>query len=298
MSQIEPYLQPNWDWRAAGNFIGGGSGTGLAIIAAFAWLADMPYWPIIALSMVLVGIGLFCVWLEIGRPWRALHVFFHPETSWMTREAFVSLPFFAIAILAGGVDYIGRFPSWIEGSLVCLTGVIALVYLFCQAHILFASKGIPAWRDEGILPLIITTGIAEGAALVSFYVYLSNINYYWIGIFIIVSSLIRGVSWLHYYSRLKEKRAPKKAIQVLRICDLSVLVLGGLVPIVAAGAVLYLGNPYIWPLSIAGGASLLAGWHLKYIIIAKAAFNQGFALPKLPVRGAGKVSGSAKPGWD
>ena len=34
MSQIEPRHQINWDWRAAGNFICGGSGSGLVILAA------------------------------------------------------------------------------------------------------------------------------------------------------------------------------------------------------------------------------------------------------------------------
>ena len=105
MSRNEPWLQTNWDWRAAGNFIGGGSGTGLAILAALASIQGTVYWPMGLIGAVLVGIGLFCVWLEIGRPWRALHVFFHPQTSWMTREAFVSallLPVTLLAVVAAG----------------------------------------------------------------------------------------------------------------------------------------------------------------------------------------------------
>ncbi len=34
MDRIAPWLQTNWDRRAAGNFIGGGTGAGLAIFAA------------------------------------------------------------------------------------------------------------------------------------------------------------------------------------------------------------------------------------------------------------------------
>ena len=30
----EPWQQRSWDWRAAGNFIGGGVGTGLIVFAA------------------------------------------------------------------------------------------------------------------------------------------------------------------------------------------------------------------------------------------------------------------------
>ena len=39
-----------------------------------------------------IGAGLTCVWLEIGRPLRAINVFFHPQTSWMTREGIVAVP--------------------------------------------------------------------------------------------------------------------------------------------------------------------------------------------------------------
>jgi len=34
--RITPWHQNNWDWRAAGNFIGGGSGTGLLFFATLA----------------------------------------------------------------------------------------------------------------------------------------------------------------------------------------------------------------------------------------------------------------------
>ena len=51
-------------------------------------------------GLALVGLGLFCVWLEIGRPLRALHVFFNPRTSWMTREAFVATLLFPAGLAA------------------------------------------------------------------------------------------------------------------------------------------------------------------------------------------------------
>ena len=103
MSRIEPWHQTNWDWRAAGNFIGGGSGTGLVILAAVASTQGLVYWPLGLVGAVLVGIGLLCVWLEIGRPWRAMHVFYHPQTSWMTREAFVSAWLLPVTILASTI---------------------------------------------------------------------------------------------------------------------------------------------------------------------------------------------------
>ena len=77
-------LQKHWDIRAALNFMLGGSGAGLMIWIA---LAQAPSTPAILLALGLVGTGLGAVWLEIGRELRALHVFFNPRTSWMSRES-------------------------------------------------------------------------------------------------------------------------------------------------------------------------------------------------------------------
>lgn len=82
-----PRLQRNWDSRAAWNFIGGGAGTGLLLVGAAALPSGWPYFFAGALGFALIGFGLSMVWLEIGRPFRALNVFLHPQTSWMSREA-------------------------------------------------------------------------------------------------------------------------------------------------------------------------------------------------------------------
>ena len=43
--------------------------------------------------------------------------------------------------------------------------MLAVGFLFCQAMILQAAKGIPAWRANWVVPLILTTGFAEGCGL-------------------------------------------------------------------------------------------------------------------------------------
>ncbi len=35
----------------------------------------------------------------------------------------------------------------------------------CQARLLQAAKGIPAWREPLLVPLVVTTGLAEGGGL-------------------------------------------------------------------------------------------------------------------------------------
>ena len=85
-----PWQQTSWDWRAAGNFIGGGAGCGLLLFATLADAQGVLRQGLLVLALLLVSLGLLCVWAEIGRPWRALNVLFHPRTSWMTREALLA----------------------------------------------------------------------------------------------------------------------------------------------------------------------------------------------------------------
>jgi phenylacetyl-CoA:acceptor oxidoreductase subunit 2 len=156
--RIAPWRQANWDARAAANFIGGGTGTGLLIATASASAAGAPYRPLALVALALIAIGLGCVWLEIGRPWRAFNVFLHPQTSWMTREAIVAVPLFGAGLAAMWQD--GGAYAWVAAA-------FAAGFLSCQAQILKAAKGIPAWRTPRVVPLIVATGLAEGAGVLA-----------------------------------------------------------------------------------------------------------------------------------
>ena len=147
-----PWQQTSWDWRAAGNFICGGMGTGLLLTSAlFARTGVASHWTQIWLlfaGLALVGLGLLCVWLEIGRPLRALNVFINPRTSWMSREAFVG----AVLFPAGLAAMLG-WSGWLW-----VTAALALLFLYCQSRMLPASRGIPAWRSGLMSPLFLVTG--------------------------------------------------------------------------------------------------------------------------------------------
>ena len=52
-------------------------------------------------GLALVALGLIAVWLEIGRPLRALNVLFHLRRSWMSREALAAVLLFPLGLLAG-----------------------------------------------------------------------------------------------------------------------------------------------------------------------------------------------------
>ena len=147
-------LQPHWDWRAAGNFICGGAGAGLTIFGALCAPPGLVV-PLVLAGMGLVGLGLFFVWLEIGRPLRALNVLMHLRTSWMSREAVAAIVLFLLgACLVAGL----RWPSW-------PIAVAAAVFLYCQARLLGAARGVPTWRHPLTVLMLLLTGLTEGMGL-------------------------------------------------------------------------------------------------------------------------------------
>ncbi len=278
MSQpIASRRQSYWDLRAAGNFIGGGSGAGLVVMAALAALAGAPFRLALALGLAGVLLGLSLVWLEIGKPWRALNVFFHPRTSWMTREGIVA------SLL---------FPAGLAASLMAspaatsLAALLAGGFLYCQARILRAARGIPAWRQAEIVPLILATGLAEGSGL---YLLVGTATTAAIGC-ALLAALAREAAWRAYRAGLAgtQLAAPSLAVfdspaargaRAAQVAAVALMVLAlvaaRLAPEVSAS------------LGVAAGALAAGGgWGLKALLITRAAFTRPVAIPAMPMRGS------------
>lgn len=281
-----PSLQSFWDIRAAGNFIGGGSGCGLLVFAALAAsVFAMNYWAPALLGLAFIGIGLTCVWLEIGKPWRAINVFFHPQTSWMTREGLVAPVLFAAGLAAVAFG----------GVLVWLPAILALGFLYCQARIVQAAKGIPAWRQPRMVQLIFTTGLTEGAGWILIFAAAASIDVRALAAAGFILLLSRVLAWRAYLNQLAAARAPTGTLRVYARLDKPLLIAGHVVPGLLLVAAALGASP--WFGALGGVLAALAGWALKYVIITKAAYTQGFALPTLPVRGRGTPQPGTRPGW-
>jgi phenylacetyl-CoA:acceptor oxidoreductase subunit 2 len=256
-----PWQQTSWDWRAAANFILGGSGAGLAVASALALHAPRPG---MLLALLLIATGLGAVWLEIGRKLRAAHVFFNPFTSWMTRESYAALLLFAL-----GLAYLVLNEPWLKYALA----LAALGFVFCQGRILRAAKGIPAWRAPQVVALVLCTSMAEGTALLML-VQPDTL----VSALFAAAVIARAVAWSRYWLALP----PSRSREALAPVDRGMLQAGTLAPLVLALATLALPQAAI----LAGLAALLAGWWFKFVLVTRAALNQGFSLPQLPVRGA------------
>jgi phenylacetyl-CoA:acceptor oxidoreductase 26-kDa subunit len=246
--------QRHWDARAALNFILGGSGAGLTV-ASVAIVPASP-WPL-ALALAFIAAGLAAVWLEIGRKARALHVFFNPFTSWMTRESFAALLLFPLAL-----------GSMLSLRFVPAAALAALVFLWCQARILRAARGVPAWRVREIVPLVICTGLAEGAGLALFFS-----QERWLLVWFAIAVTARALAWTRY------RAAAKSA--ALESAGRTLLYFGTAGALACALAGTYLA-PLAW---VAAIAAIATGWNLKFVLVTRASAYAGFGLPHLPVRG-------------
>lgn len=273
-----PWQQPQWDWRAAGNFICGGAGSGLLVFTALSDARGGAATLLVLAALALVGLGLLCVWLEIGRPMRALHVFLNPRTSWMTREGFVAVLLFPAGLAAA---------AGIAGT-IWVAALLALAFLYCQARILRAARGIPAWREPLVVPLIVTTGLAEGGGLFLFAHPLHGEASQ--ALMALFGALLaaRWLAWLAYRRRLAPVAAPR-ALSALDRAGGTLQTIGtwlALALVAPAGIGLVGGAGAAVLAALAGILAAGAGAWLKYTLVTRAAFNQGFALAKLPVRGA------------
>lgn len=241
--------QQHWDARAALNFMLGGAGSGLMVVAA---IVQPPAPWAAALALLLIAAGLGAVWLEIGRKLRALHVLFNPFTSWMTREAFVAVLLFPLGL--GSIFVPQALPA---------AALAAAAFLYCQARILRAAKGIPAWRAPEVVPLIVATGLAEGAGLALFFTQET--------LLLVLFGLAVG---FRAFAGWRYRAAVTAAVPALSGVTVVILLL------VAAGV-------YVQEaLLLAGIAALASGWWLKFSLVTRAAPAQGFTLPRVPVRGA------------
>ncbi|HTW72045.1 MAG TPA: phenylacetyl CoA [Acetobacteraceae bacterium] len=275
--------QGHWDQRAAGNFIGGGTGAGLIVTAALAAAAGAPFRLPLALGLGFVAAGLTLVWLEIGKPWRALNVFFHPQTSWMTREGILAcglLPVGVLAVAAGNV------------ATAALAGILAAGFAVCQARMLRAAQGIPAWRRSEIVPFVLATALAEGSGL---YLAAGAHTAPWLAL-ALAAGLAREATWQVYAAGLARQPAAARSVAAFAsgrarlaragmragcvlVAAALAIALGGGLP-ATAGAV----SALAW---IGGILAALAGWDIKALLITRAAFTRAVAIPVFPTRGGG-----------
>jgi phenylacetyl-CoA:acceptor oxidoreductase subunit 2 len=152
---------------------------------------------------------------------------------------------------------------------------------------LCAAKGIPAWREPLVVPLIVSTGLCEGGGLFLLAVPLHGAGTLWLLAVLGALLIARLLVWFAYRRRLAGAIAPRAAVTLDhagRMLQFAGTLLPlALIALIVTGAVS--GSQVPLFASIAGLPAILAGSYLKFTLVTRAGFNQGFALTHLPVRG-------------
>ncbi len=278
-------IQPFWDLRAAANFTLGGAGAGLAVSAYLAHLARGLSAEALAAVYVVaaaaMALGLFAVFLEIGRKRRFLHVLRRPQTSWMTREVYAVALFYPL--VTAGV--LAPHPP-----LLALTALVALAFLYCQARILHAARGIPAWRAPLVPALVLASGLLEGIGGLAVAAALT-LPLAAAGAVIVpggvVFAAVTAVLWNRYLAAAARNGIGLAAQSSLRRITPWLHGIGHGAPVGLFAAAAVLDAPRIL-LFLAGAAALAGGALWKVTVITRACQQQDFALPRVPRRGSGR----------
>jgi len=280
-------LQRFWDIRAAGNFIGGGTGSSLLLWAALGLIAGLPYFQAALIGLMFVGAGLLLVWLEIGKPWRAFNVFFRPQTSWMTREGIVALPLFAVGVTASLFDTDFGLLAASRSPLVpaLITAVLGMVFLYCQVRILHSAGGLPAWREPRAMPLLGLSGLTEGLGM--YLLVTSVLGTVPIAFLIVARALLLAhmLAWRTYIAALTRSSVPEATLTALLAIRSSFLIVGHVLPLSLIVLAIFLPDMTVLFSALAGIAAALGGWWFKIALITRAAFRTEFTIPIVPVRG-------------
>lgn len=285
-------LQTFWDWRAAMNWCFGGTSSGLAVMAAVMALvglgnaAALP--TVYGVAGVLMAIGLFFVFLKIGRKLRFWRAVSRPHSSWMSRELYVVAVFYP-AVLASLLT-----RHWLAYA---ITGIAALTFLLCQAMILYKARGIPAWRVPLIPVMITATGLLEGfGLLLAFGASVVSVATGGVALSLIGLALIVVNAWLWYAYRAGANRAGVGPLARGVLAEATPVVHGvaHVVPAVFFGLALLIPEIRAGLLAAGGLTAVLGGAIWKFTVIVKAGYQQGFAMAKWPQRGSGSRAAPAR----
>ena len=243
---------------------------------------------VFSIAAAVMAVGLFFVWLKIGRKLRAAYVILRPQTSWMSREVY------AVAVFA-----VGLAGTWVlpHTGWLWLAALGAVGFLYAQARILQASKGIPAWRTPRMTWMLVLSGLAEGAGLNAVIAgFLPHVLPLGIALPIagIVLIVLSASLWRGYVDDARENGVGHAARRVLKKATPRLYVFGHLAPIIAYFLVIAWTAAPIWLFALPGVLVIAGGAYWKVVVIIRASHMQDFVLPKFPHRGSGRYAAPLK----
>src|SRR3990170_1328744 len=209
-----------------------------------------------------------------------------PQSSWMTRETWCVGVFYP-AVAAGTL---APHPA-----LNLVAALAAAGFLACQARMVYASKGIAAWRTPLVPWMLAATGLFEGLGLLSVAVALGAAQ----GVAPealapagVLLAAVNAALWRRYRATAKAMGIGPLSRRDLAAISPALHVLGHAAPALLYALCLVAGSPAL--AGLAGAAAVAGGALWKFTLITRACHQQGFALPMMPQRGSGTRAAPAR----
>lgn len=141
------------------------SGAGLGYLAflglggaATGWAAFWQFVPGFGLAVA----GLLASSFHLGNPQRALLAFTQWRSSWLSREAWLSVAaLLTLGLYAAGAIFLGAAPRWLGaiGAALALATVLATAMIYAQL------RTVPRWNSPLTPVLFLTAALSAGAIL-------------------------------------------------------------------------------------------------------------------------------------
>jgi phenylacetyl-CoA:acceptor oxidoreductase subunit 2 len=112
-----------------------------------------------------------------------------------------------------------------------------------------------------------------------------------------VLAAMRFWAWRRYFNALESEGAPTRTLEIFSACRFWFFAAGLVLPVALVANGLFMTAADAALFAAAGLSVFATGWAIKFILITRAAYNQGFALPHTPIRGSGIPGPAVKPGW-
>lgn len=288
--------QAFWDARAAMNFILGGMSSGMVVALAVACLLGaVPAGEVALLNLAAaagMAAGLLSVLLEIGRKRRFWRVLMRPRSSWMTRETYAVAAFYP-AVAAGLL--------WPDPLVHAVAGLAAAAFLYCQARIPHAAKGVAAWC-MGVTPaMLVATGLLEGVGLLAASAAALGVPAPGAGPLrplLALSGCLLALCccllWRLYTGRAEASGVPPASRAELRRITPFMYAAGYGAPLALLMA--WMWGAGWWAPALGGLSAVAGGALMKFTLIVRACHQRGFELPFAPQRGSGSLAAPPRSG--
>ena len=177
-----------------------------------------------------------------------------------------------------------------------LAAGLGLLYVYSQGRMLNAGRGIPAWREPRTVPLMMASGLTEGAGFgVLAGGLLVPLGTQRLPAVILAALLFaRIIAFSGYRRALLRTGAPSRVLRDLAKFGRVFGILDVLAFAFAIGSAVVAG---LSPLVLAAALiAVAAGWWLKYTLVIRLSYKQQFTVPMPVVRGGQPARSGPRPG--